>query len=79
VTAFCVVPLSVLQLRNVYCGTSGDELKRIWKETVTTGAPSCICLVGLTKTIEHLILTGGAPCAVKTGHVTDTLGRWCTA
>jgi hypothetical protein len=79
VTAFYVVPLSVLRLRNVDCGTSDDELKRIWKETVTAGAPSCICLDWLTKTIEHLILTGGAPCAVKTGHITDTLGRWCTA
>jgi hypothetical protein len=67
--------LSVLQLRNVDCGTTDDELKRIWKEAVTTEALSCICLEGPTKTTEHLIMTGGAPAAVKTGHVTYTLGR----
>lgn len=77
-TAFFVVSLSVLRLRNVDCGTSDLELKRIWKEAVTTEALSCICLDGLTKTTEHLIMTGGAPAAVKAGHVTDTLGRWCT-
>jgi hypothetical protein len=78
VPAFCVVPLSVLRLRTVDCGTSDDELKGIWKEAVTTEALSCICPDGLTKTTEHLIVTGADPGAVKTGHVTDTLGRWCT-
>jgi hypothetical protein len=48
-------------------------MKRIWKEAVMSEAVSCICLEGLTKTIEHLILAG-----VKTGHVADTLERWCT-
>jgi len=56
-------------------GTCYDELKSIWKEAVTTEALSCICLDGLTKTTEHLTMTGFAPGAVKTGHVTDTLGH----